>query len=189
MRLALACAVAALAMGCAHRPDVLPLTKVRLYETGVAYFERSGPIRSSTSLPVPSSHVDDALKSLVVLAGDGHVSGVAFDSRESPAVARTRAGLPGDTDVPLDLPTVLAGLRGEAVELRLRNGRVRGRVLDLVADDRSPFLLMVRTDGAVERTEVSLIVGVLPLDPRVRARHAQALDAVADLRSNCKWSW
>jgi hypothetical protein len=70
MRVALVCAAVVVGAGCAHRADdVLPLTKVRLYETGVAYFERSGPVEGSTSLPVPSSHVDDALKSLVVLAG------------------------------------------------------------------------------------------------------------------------
>jgi hypothetical protein len=203
MRVALICAAVAWGVGCAHRADhVLPLTKVRLYETGVAYFERSGPVQGATSLPVPSSHVDDALKSMVVLAGDGEVTGVAFDSRESPAVARTRAALPGDTEVPLDLDTVLAGLRGEAVELRLRDGRVRGRVLDLVtserqlatrragesegeeAEDPPAFVLLIRPDGEVTRTDVAGVMGVLPLDARVRARHGQALDAVADLRSN-----
>ncbi|MEM9877008.1 MAG: hypothetical protein AAF928_19070, partial [Myxococcota bacterium] len=96
-------AVSALA-GCASSPAtggaVVPLKRVRLYETGVGYFERSGAIPGDTaaSLPVPAGHVDDALKSLVVLGGDQGVGRVVFDSRQRPAIARARAGLPADPD-------------------------------------------------------------------------------------------
>src|SRR4249919_492038 len=67
----------------AASPATLPLRTVRLYETGVGYFEREGEITGgSESLPVPASHVDDALKTLVILSSQGPVSvaGVEFDS-------------------------------------------------------------------------------------------------------------
>jgi hypothetical protein len=56
---------------------LLPLRSLRLDETGVGYFERSGTLEAqvATSLPVSAGHLDDALASLVVLnagAGDRH---------------------------------------------------------------------------------------------------------------------
>src|SRR5688572_24693702 len=73
----------------APRSATLPLTRVRLYETGVGYFERSGAVPGGeTALPVPAGHLDDALKTLVVLGGDTKVSGVAFSSSVSRDMAR-----------------------------------------------------------------------------------------------------
>lgn len=72
----------------------LPLTRVRLYETGVGYFERSGAMPAGeTSLPVPAEHLDDALKTLVVLSGDVKVTGLAFSSSVSRDMANKPAGL------------------------------------------------------------------------------------------------
>ena len=66
------------------KADVLPLSRLRLYETGVGYFERRGRVakRERLTLPVPTAHLDDALKTLVVLdEGTGaRVGGVAFSS-------------------------------------------------------------------------------------------------------------
>ena len=48
-----------------HDVNILPLRSVRLYETGIGYFERAGTLGSwATVLPVPAGHLDDALKSL-----------------------------------------------------------------------------------------------------------------------------
>ena len=62
---------------------ILPLRTLRLYETGVGYFERSGELAGDgATLPVPAGHLDDALKTLVVLGADGKstVQGVEFGS-------------------------------------------------------------------------------------------------------------
>src|SRR5689334_16418403 len=76
--------------------SVIPLRTLHLYETGVGYFERAGRVTSSTSLPVPAGHLDDALKTLVVLSpGEvGAVSGLEFKSSISRGMARALAGLP-----------------------------------------------------------------------------------------------
>src|SRR5262245_53564539 len=80
----------------------LPLTRVRLYETGVGYFERSGNVPGGdTALPVPAGHLDDALKTLVVIGGDVKVSSVAFASSVSEDMARELAGLPSEGQKPL----------------------------------------------------------------------------------------
>lgn len=47
-----------------------PLRKVRLYDSGIAYFERSGPVNNNMlGLPIPRSHLDDAV---ATFGGHGH---------------------------------------------------------------------------------------------------------------------
>ncbi|WP_437966306.1 hypothetical protein WMF04_43000 [Sorangium sp. So ce260] len=126
-RRAVALCMLALSAGChvspaasPAAPPALPLKKLRLYETGIGYFERSGNISPSSgdSLPVPASHVDDALKTLVVLSdGKARVTGVEFDSVLSGALSRSLAALPVDSDTPVTYREVLASLRGIEVEV------------------------------------------------------------------------
>ncbi len=113
---------------------VLPLKRVRLYEAGVAYFERSGAFAGGATLPVPRSHLDDALKTLVVLDREGHatVSGVEMDQPLSEARSRALAGLPSDTNEQVSFETFLEGLRGTKVEITTKQRRVRGELVNVV---------------------------------------------------------
>ncbi|WP_437657853.1 hypothetical protein [Sorangium sp. So ce1182] len=125
-RRAAALGILVLSAGCHVTPaaspaaaSALPLKKLRLYETGVGYFERSGNISSSSdSLPVPASHVDDALKTLIVLSdGKARVTGIEFDSVLSGGLGRSLAALPSDADRPLTYRDMLESLRGIEVEV------------------------------------------------------------------------
>lgn len=134
-------------------PSMLPLQRMRLYETGVGYFERSGalPGQRKVSLPVPSGHLDDALKTLVVLGGERSVGQVAFESRLSPAVARARAGLPPATIEAVGFAAVLASLVGQRVELRAGARRVAGRLVDITTESIvAPESKSNRSNGASE---------------------------------------
>jgi hypothetical protein len=118
----------------------LPLQSLRLYETGVGYFERSGTIadRALTSLPVPAGHLDDALKTLVVLngGGGGSVTGVAFASSVTRATARSRAGLPADPDHPIGFKDLLVSMKGELVTVSVRGAAEvsTGRVIEVTEE-------------------------------------------------------
>jgi hypothetical protein len=118
------------------RPSILPLRTLRLYETGVGYFERTGVLDASanTSLPVPAGHLDDALATLVVLDPGGHarVHGVEFGSSLSRGMARALAGLPTDADTPLGLEQVLTGLKGARVRVRAHDKERTGRLIEIV---------------------------------------------------------
>jgi hypothetical protein len=122
-----------------HDPQVteghtLPLRRVRLYASGMGYFERRGEIGGRRdTLPVPATHLDDALKSLVLLSPGGQLGSVTFASRVSPAVARARAGLPAQDDSALSFDRLLASLRGELVEARVGDETLRGRVIEVLA--------------------------------------------------------
>ncbi len=119
----------------ARPPAPLPLKNVRLYETGVGYFERSGRVDGTSSLvlPVPTSHLDDALKTLVVIGTDGKtsVAGVEFGSSITPNMGRALAGLPA-TDGAITYSSLLRSLKGGNVELRTARESVRGRIVDVL---------------------------------------------------------
>ena len=211
--LALAAGIATL--GCACSPTttgssptpVLPLRTLRLYETGVGYFERAGDLGSSSaSLPVPAGHLDDALKTLVVLSSGGKstVHGIEFGSSISRGMARAVAGLPIDGDQPLDLQQLLVGLKGAEIEARTRSATYRGRLVDAVVatddglvskdapvpeqpgDASKPrgkpasLTLLVLTDaGAIVRVPATEVDSVRPLDPTWATRMGSALDALS----------
>ncbi|HEU4535149.1 MAG TPA: DUF4139 domain-containing protein, partial [Polyangiaceae bacterium] len=173
---------------------MLPLKSLRLYETGVGYFERTGVIGSQggSSLPVPASHLDDALKSLVVLDAEGRaqLSGVRFASSTSKGMARARAGLPNDPDEPLSYRDLLASLKGAELEVRASSGSLRGRLIDVTVegdDDekgekkRPPEigLLLLSDRGEVVRVTAAQVSALRPVDAAVTERLAAALDALS----------
>ncbi len=158
-------------VGCAPaastlRPHpVLPLKTVRLYETGVGYFERAGVLPSSdeSGLPVPEGHLDDALKTLVVLTPGGkvQVGGIEFKSRLSHGMARALAGLPQTGDAPTSTAEItydelLASMEGSLVEVRTPHGPLVGRLVHVEA--------VTDGDKKTERLRVTLL-----------GEHAQAL--------------
>jgi hypothetical protein len=121
--------------------STLPLSRVRLYETGVGYFERSGTIPGGeTALPVPAGHLDDALKTLVVLGGDVKVNGVAFSSSVSRDMARKLAGLPEQGDGPLSFSELARSFKGASVSLVVAGGgNFSGRLVDVLDAGRTSW--------------------------------------------------
>lgn len=201
--------VLAATAGCAstsrpRAPSILPLRTLRLYETGVGYFERSGSVAdaTATSLPVPAGHLDDALKSLVILnsAAGGQVSGLSFASSVSKGVARARAGLPVDVDQPITYRDLLVSLKGERVEVTTAQGDILARIIEVTeepedlpnvtAEDakgdakeraprRVPVIALLTDKGEIERLKGREIGRVRPLDPAFAGRLSRALDTLS----------
>jgi hypothetical protein len=201
------CAMASCAGGRAHGPEhLLPLTRLRLYESGVGYFERAGALDARpTALPVPESHVDDVLASLVLLSERDEPRAVRFPSRISTAVARARAGLPADAAEALGYDRVLASLRGEEIEVEVDGRRVRGRVLEAIGvganeatylrpegsrktagEPRQIQLVLLTAEQRLERIDASLLHAVRPVDPNVAEAYASALSARRSLREGSR---
>ncbi|HMA95257.1 MAG TPA: hypothetical protein VKP30_21355 [Polyangiaceae bacterium] len=155
LRRCLVLAPACLVLACATRSpprlagspsdgEVLPLVRVRLYASGVGYFERRGDLNAGQRrLPVPAGHLDDALKSLVLINSGADPVGVTFPSRVSPAVARARAGMAAAENAALSYDRLLAALRGEEVVVRLGSAarfgkaQLNGRVVEVVSVEPS----------------------------------------------------
>jgi hypothetical protein len=185
------------------RSELLPLKRVRFYETGVAYFERSGAVgTNAVTLPVPASHLDDALKTLVVYAKDGpsRVGGVEFPSSVSRGMGTALAGLAPDA-TRLGLVTLLESLRGANVELTLHGDVASGRLVDVLTGTESELttcvpnradtkntacqsqpldsLVVMTKAGELRRFALRDLLGVRPLDTAFGARLGAALDALS----------
>jgi hypothetical protein len=179
---------------------ILPLAAVRLYENGVGYFERQGVLSAggASTLGVPASHVDDALKTLLVLSSDhARVSGIEFPSVVSDGAARALAGLPAEGDTPADYEHVLRSLVGFRVEIAGKaQSTLRGRLLDVEREaPRSAepardakaasgpkiaaySLLVVGDGGEIVRVSTSELGSIRPLDRAFSARLDTAVDAL-----------
>jgi hypothetical protein len=188
---------------------VVPLRALRLYETGVGYFERSGAVSpgEASSLPVPAGHLDDALKSLVILNGGagGQVVGLSFSSRASGGVARARAGLPIEADQPISYRDLLVSLKSERIVVTTKGGALVGRLIEVLTEPLEPtisasptattgeksdaaqptplkdalVLTLLSDDGALVKVRASEVVRVRPSDPAFAARLDRALDALS----------
>ncbi|MEM7153707.1 MAG: hypothetical protein AAF799_12745 [Myxococcota bacterium] len=176
----------------AAEPSALPLRKLRLYETGVGYFERRGNVGAGKglALPLPATHLDDALKSLVILESSGGVKvrGIEFDSAVSEGMARAMAGLPSDDGEPVAYAELLQSLKGSKVELALTKGKVRGRLVDLEGPFFAPppqkdgkatsesqgepqyTLTVLDEDDALRRIKTDHVEAIRILDDRTAGR-------------------
>lgn len=194
--------------GCAERSTsrvatpTMPLRMLRLYETGVGYFERTGPLPEGgdASLVLPSGHLDDALKSLVVLGpnGDVRVDGVAFGSRLSREMARTLAGFSSD-DEPVTYASLVTSLVGATVSVETSSGAIVGKLVHVESVPASPSptsqspasrspaspspasplrLTLVDADSRIVRVEAGDVRAVRPTDPSQAKRLDAALDAL-----------
>ncbi|MFQ5695309.1 MAG: hypothetical protein ACE5HB_04910, partial [Terriglobia bacterium] len=130
----------------------LPVRKVVLYKNGMGYFEHLGEVRDAQTVEIalPSSQLNDVLKSLTVLdLGRGQVGAVTYDSA-APLDRRLR-------EVPIDLGSAqglvafLNKLRGAEVQLRAPGGSVTGRLMGADLRVRS-----IGNGGSSQFVEVSV---------------------------------
>src|SRR5690606_31067152 len=122
----------ALTGGASAEPVELPLRAVTLYRSGVAYFERSGEVGpgDAATLPLHLAHLNDVLRSLVVLdpGGDSPPS-VSYTSAEP--LARLLDGYQVDVRRVNTLAELLSQLRGVELELTTAEGPVSGPLISV----------------------------------------------------------
>ena len=185
----------------AKSAEVLPLSRLRLYETGVGYFERRGRVSKNDklALPVPTAHLDDALKTLVVLDGGtgARVGGIAFSTAVSEGMARAMAGLPDESDG-VGYADLLHSLEGTRVIVSGRGGKVTGRLIDVEGPFGEPApkdgenvakgppppaeynLLVLGSDGNLRRLSTKDVTGVQPAESAAADRLDVAAEALSD---------
>src|SRR5262249_6387358 len=101
------------------RPAVaLPVTRVVLFNSGVAYFTRGGEVEGDArvDLVFPEEDVNDLLKSMVLEDfNGGRVAAVSYDSREP--IARTLSSFAIDLNGNPTFGNIVNQARGERVEV------------------------------------------------------------------------
>src|SRR5690606_17933303 len=124
MALAAAAVPAAFAQDASGGPNMptaadLPVTRVVLFTSGVAYFEHAGTVTGAQvlDLSVPPSEMDDLLQTLVLQdLGGGTIQPVTYDSRDP--LGRALAGSSIDLSGARTLAQSRAQLRGEGIEVQ-----------------------------------------------------------------------
>jgi hypothetical protein len=108
----------------------LPVKKVELYKNGMGYFEHLGTVKGQQNVEIvlPSSQLNDVLKSLTVLdLGHGQIGGVTYDSIAP--LARRLAELPIDLSSAKSMVDFLNQIQGAGLEIRTPGGPVIGKLM------------------------------------------------------------
>src|SRR5690554_3441629 len=165
----------------------LPVTRVVLFTSGVAYFEHAGTVTGDQALDlsVPPSEMDDMLQTLVLQDFDGGtVEPVTYDSRDP--LARILAGYSIDLSGAPTLAQILAQLRGEVVHLEASRP-VSGAIVAVerveVPEETPRTFLTLSTSGGLTRVDLAQVTSVRLDDPALQAELEEALSAVARHRA------
>jgi len=116
----------------------LPVKRVVLYKNGFGYFEHSARVHGNQELAIDftTAQLNDVLKSLTVVdLGDGHISGVRYNSI-APLDERLKTlRLPFREQV--TRTGFLSAMRGSRVEVRSGSSSATGRLLSVEQEQRT----------------------------------------------------
>ncbi|MBC7430431.1 MAG: hypothetical protein H7345_00025, partial [Rubritepida sp.] len=170
--------LAALLLPLAAGATELPVRAVTLSNAGLMQIERAGqlPAEASATLTIPTDQVDDVLRSLVVRDAGGTVLGVSLPAQD--LAEEAFRGLPLRPDDFQNRLTMLAALRGQAVEL----GGTNGLLLDVTEAERT-LQVMILTERGLAQVMLREGDALRLTDPDLAARVARAAAALAASRS------
>ena len=164
----------------------LPVTRVVVFSTGVAYVEHGGVLdgEAAVELRVPPEAMDDLLQSLVVAdLGGGRVEGVRYGTRDP--LARILGSYPIDLSRDPSLAEVLAQARGERVRVTT-DVEIEGVILGVervtVAGEAPSAYLTVFDGGRLRRVDLAEVRDLSFESETLRAQIDAALDAIAAYR-------
>jgi len=171
----------------------LPITRITLYRSGVASFERAGTVSGDATLKLKfdNAQVNDVLKSLVAadMSGKGSVRGVSYASN-APLARRLAAFGINLGDDP-SIGVLLGRLRGAEVKVTSANGTVAGTILGGEMREEAsgnaqktiqvPFLNVVGK-GGIHSVNLHEARSFELADPDLQAELMKALAAIAQQR-------
>jgi hypothetical protein len=175
-------------------PVQLPLTRVVLYNAGIAYFHREGDVTGSARLDLKfdEGDINDLLKSLVLTDKDGgKVRAVTYDNRVP--VEFTLKGFAIDVTENPTMGQLLHQLRGEKVEVTDRAGVATvGRIVSVERPPVPPMgtdpgeMLNVLTEDGLQTVELKQLKKTKLLRPELQAEFVKALETLAGAKGDNK---
>ncbi|MDQ2730450.1 MAG: DUF4139 domain-containing protein, partial [Armatimonadota bacterium] len=175
--------------------EPLPVKDVVLFTSGVGYFQRSGSVDGSAAIPLTfrTSHVDDILKSLLLIDPQGHVEPVTYTSQEPVEQALRSFGI--NVSANLSMVDLLQQLRGVRVQITTRpphEETITGQVLSVethpveIKEDNSPVktedeaTLNLVTDTGIRSISMKDVRDLKILDEALAAQLKGALGVLAN---------
>ncbi|MCC6284809.1 MAG: hypothetical protein IT439_05830 [Phycisphaerales bacterium] len=185
-------AITSLAAAPARADDVVPLTSITLYRSGVGYFQRTGMVSGDASIQLrfKTDQINDILKSMVLLdLGGGQIDAVSYSSKE-PLEKRLAAFAVNIADGP-DMPKLLSRLRGAPLAVVTPDGTISGTILSVeqqtVAEGQSSFgthFVNLVTATGIRSVKVRDISSFDILDKQLAEELSRALAALAEHRTD-----
>jgi hypothetical protein len=169
----------------------LPVTKITIYSSGLAYFEHTGTLNGPAviKLPFRENAVNDALKSLVL--NDPASSNPAVSYQSPYTLFQTLRSLKIDLSNEADMAGILRKLRGAEVEIAVPSpvgGRIigveyRSRQMPSGAETVEPWLSLYTAQG-IKMFNFVDINSIAFKDPVIEGDLKRALDLLAASGNN-----
>jgi cation transport regulator ChaB len=171
--------------------QVLPVTKISIYSSGLAYYEHTGALNGAAviRLPFKENAVNDALMSLVLNDSASASPSVSYQSPNT--LFQTLRSLKIDLSDEADMAGILRNLRGAEVEITAPSP-VSGKIMGVEYRSRiSPSgieigeqWLSLYTEQGIRRFNFNEIISINFKDPAIEADLKRALDLIAASRNN-----
>ena len=193
--LSLLLAIALAALSCtrpvladdAEGTDALPVERVIMFSSGVAFFEHRGEVAGNTSIELrfDTEDINDLLKSMVLQdAGGGKISTISYSSKDP--ITRTLQTFAIDLTENPSLADLLSQIRGEKVELQAPD-LITGTIVGVetrprpVDDDEIVEVphLIVLTDEGLRSVALESVGRIRLLNPALAEELRQALQVLA----------
>ncbi|MCL2721920.1 MAG: DUF4139 domain-containing protein [Treponema sp.] len=168
----------------------LPLKRIVILTSGLAYYEHSGTVDGNVSINLPFrlDAVNDALKSLVINDRSTTTPSITYQSENT--LVQTLRSLSIDLSDSPDMATILSRLRGSEVEIlspTLYTGRIAGieyrYLMSLNQMGHEPILLL-STEQGLRTFSLKDISSIKFIDPVIERDLNRALDLIAASRNS-----
>ena len=168
----------------------LPLKRVVILSSGLAYHERAGTLAGHASFPIPFrlDALNDVLKTIVINDPASAHPSITYQSGQT--LFQTLRGLSVDLSDDPSMSRILARLRGEEVEI-LAPSPIRGRIVGI--EYRSSFAgtyhefspwLSLNTSTGIRLFNLREVSAVNFMNPDINRDISRALDLIALSRNS-----
>jgi len=173
----------------ANGENQIPLKKVVILTSGLAYYEHSGRVNGPVNIKFPfrTEAVNDALKSLVINDPSSANPSVNYQSEQT--LRQTLRSLKIDLSDNPDLSVILTRLKGAEIDIYTPS-LVSGRIIEVEQHSTvSPFsasvepLLLLNTNQGLKRFNFKEINSISFKDPAIEQDLNRALDLIATSRN------
>jgi hypothetical protein len=178
----------------ASAQELLPVTRVVLYRSGVGYIERLGRISGDATLTLSmrESQMNDLLKSLILVDFDG---GQILPAQYTPRdpLERTLSAFAVQLSDNPSMSALLTRLRGAPVEIQTDKETLQGTVLSVETREEAASEVVVKrayvnlmTNPAMRSVPLDTIVSLRVRDERLQQEMQNALAAIATRLDNTR---
>lgn len=178
----------------ASAQDLLPVTRVVLYRSGVGYIERLGRISGDATLTMSmrESQMNDLLKSLILVDFDG---GQILPAQYTPRdpLERTLSAFAVQLSDNPSMGTLLNRLRGAPVEIQTDKETLQGTVLSIETREEAASEVVVKrayvnlmTNPVMRSVPLDTIISLRVRDERLQQEIQNALAAIGTRLDNTR---